>query len=294
MNFWRDRRHCQFQILSDLHLEVLQQYDQFDVPPKAPFLVLAGDIGRLIDYDTYHSFLTRQCEQFQRVFLVLGNHEFYGTSRSRGLRTAHDLVNESSLNGKVTLLDRSRYDCGDSDIVVLGCTLQSSIPPDKQDIVRRKIQDFKNIGEWSIDDHNIEHQQDVDWLQDQIKSIRLAKAGIKKRILVITHHAPTNYGTSSPDHANNAWNSAFSTDLIGNEQYPALSDVQCWVFGHTYYTTCMKLGNVKIISNQRGYVLNKAPYLASVAPTCMERIRQGWPRHSARDKIYSPEKIITI
>lgn len=40
----------QVQIMSDLHLEVGQQYASFTFPTTAPFLMLAGDIGRLIDY----------------------------------------------------------------------------------------------------------------------------------------------------------------------------------------------------------------------------------------------------
>ena len=43
-----------------------------------PFLLLAGDIGRLIDYDTYRGFLESQVARCRNVFLVLGKHEFYG------------------------------------------------------------------------------------------------------------------------------------------------------------------------------------------------------------------------
>lgn len=57
-----------YQINSDLHLEVGQQYSSILIPASTPYLVLAGDIGRLADYLT-------QIEQFELVFLVLGNHE---------------------------------------------------------------------------------------------------------------------------------------------------------------------------------------------------------------------------
>lgn len=46
-----------FQINSDLHLEVGQQHFSFQIPASAPYLVPAGDIGRLIDYDSYLDFL---------------------------------------------------------------------------------------------------------------------------------------------------------------------------------------------------------------------------------------------
>lgn len=55
------------QILSDLHLEVAQQYPTFNFPLSAPFLLLAGDIGRLIDYDAYRGFLEAQVARYKKV-----------------------------------------------------------------------------------------------------------------------------------------------------------------------------------------------------------------------------------
>ncbi|KAJ4331393.1 hypothetical protein N0V95_009893, partial [Ascochyta clinopodiicola] len=48
------------QILSDLHLNHTNQYPTFHIPASAPTLLLAGNIGRLIDYPLYLSFLTRR------------------------------------------------------------------------------------------------------------------------------------------------------------------------------------------------------------------------------------------
>lgn len=73
-------RRLQFQIMSDLHLELGQQYNSFYIPPSAPYLVLAGDIGRLVDHHLFLSFLRAQCERFVQVFMALGNHEFYGVT----------------------------------------------------------------------------------------------------------------------------------------------------------------------------------------------------------------------
>ncbi|KAI1780508.1 hypothetical protein F4818DRAFT_435713 [Hypoxylon cercidicola] len=44
----------------------------------APNLILAGDIGLLSHYDAYLDFLHNQTARYDRVFSVLGNHEFYG------------------------------------------------------------------------------------------------------------------------------------------------------------------------------------------------------------------------
>ena len=159
---WRKSGIC-FQILSDLHLELGQQYSNFHIPASAPYLILAGDIGKLCDYQLYLDFLQQQCKSFRQVFLVLGNHEFYGISRNEGLRLAASLEQESAVQGKLRVLNRTRADI--DDVVILGCTLQSSISPGSRPIVERKVSDFKRIQQWTVDDHNAEHAEDVAWLQ---------------------------------------------------------------------------------------------------------------------------------
>jgi metallophosphoesterase superfamily enzyme len=125
-------RRSSFQILSDLHLEVNRQYSSFDIPVRPSRLILAGDIGRLVDYDEYREFLRRQTERFEMVFLVLGNHEFYSTSFAAGLEKARQLEKEPSLNGRLIILHQKRYDLPNSHLTILGCTLWSNIPSEKK------------------------------------------------------------------------------------------------------------------------------------------------------------------
>ncbi len=91
----------QFQVLSDLHLELGQQYSAFQIPVQTGSLILAGDIGRLQDYQPFLTFLQVQCQNFQQVFLILGNHEFYGITRAEGLQVAAKLSQESVLQGRL-------------------------------------------------------------------------------------------------------------------------------------------------------------------------------------------------
>lgn len=113
--------------MSDLHLEggtaeSANSYEQFKIPPKAPYLILAGDIGYFKHKDRYLAFLRRQCECFVRVFLIPGNHEFYGMSRVDGLKVAIDM--ETSLHGRLTVMhgQQRRVDVDDKTIL-LACTL---------------------------------------------------------------------------------------------------------------------------------------------------------------------------
>jgi predicted phosphodiesterase len=246
-----------FQVLSDLHLEVGRQYSSFIIPPSAPYLILAGDIGRLIDYESYLAFLAKQAAQFEQVFLILGNHEFYGLSFLAGIERAHKLENEAVLNGKLVLLHQRRFDVPNSETTILGCTLWSMVPEDAREVVRMKIKDFEKIEGWTVDDHNASHEADLTWLRHQALEIQRqnksrAKGKRAKNILVVTHHAPSMQETSCPKNISNPWSSAFATDLLGD---PSWGDVKAWVFGHTHFTTQFERNGIKVISNQRGYVL---------------------------------------
>lgn len=241
------------QILSDLHLEINQQYTAFEVPVCSKYLVLAGDIGRLQDYDNYLSFLQMQAASFEKVFLVLGNHEFYGGSFESGHEKATRLAQEPSLNGRVVLLHQQRHDIPNSDITILGCTLWSHVPEESRDIAQYKIQDFHQIKDWKIDQHNAAHQSDLAWLQNEIQTIhqKSQTQSSTRSVVVVTHHAPSLQRTSRPEHEKNPWSVAFGTDLLSQRW----EGVKVWVFGHTHYTTEFKQRGIRIVSNQRGYVL---------------------------------------
>ncbi|KAE8422440.1 hypothetical protein BDV36DRAFT_310845 [Aspergillus pseudocaelatus] len=210
-----------FQVLTDLHLEINQQYSSFEIPVCAKYLILAGDIGRLL------------------AFLTLGNHEFYNGTFAEGLRKGQTTRTR-------TFIKRTpshyfiRDDTPSPGPVLLfwGCTLWSHVPPDSQVIVQSKTKDFQKINDWTIDDHNAHKQQQQQQQQPGL--------------VVVTHHAPSRRKTSSPQHAQNAWSSAFGTDILSNG---LLDRVRTWVFGDTYYTTDFREGGVRVVSNQRGYVL---------------------------------------
>lgn len=250
-----------FQILSDLHLEVCSQYYTFAISPVAPYLLLAGDVGRLIDYEGYLAFLAKQTSQFEKVFLVLGNHEFYHLSHTSTLEQAQRLEKEAVLNGKLVLCHQKRWDIelGDSQTTILGCTLWSKINDGAREAVQIRIKDLEKIDGWSIDDHNAAHISDLTWLSNQVTKIQnqnksRAEGEPERKILVITHHAPTIHGTSSPKNSDNPWGSAFATELLGDSG-TSWVDVKVWVFGHTHFTTDFQKNGIRVLSNQRGYVL---------------------------------------
>lgn len=235
--------------MSDLHLEVGQQYLTFHFDVAAPSLILAGDIGRLIDYEGYTSFLQKQTARYERLFLVLGNHEFYGLSFEDGLERAKELEKEPALEGKLILLQQKKFAFDDDGTVILGCSLWSFIPGDSAPAVVAVVNDFKKIEGWSIEKHNTAHSEDLAWLQQEVWRCKP-----HSNILIVTHHAPLVDKTASPQHKGSPIKSAFATDLLCNTRSGPWSQVKCWVFGHTHWTTQFKVKGTQVVSNQRGYV----------------------------------------
>ncbi|OAX83272.1 hypothetical protein ACJ72_02365 [Emergomyces africanus] len=279
--------------MSDLHLEVSQQYTNFHVLPIATRLILAGDIGRLTDYEAFRDFLCLLCEKFAEVYLVLGNHEFFGVSRQEGLRLADMLRQEPGLKNKLTIMNRTRVDL--EDITLLGCTLHSHIPPEAEEIVRHRINDFRRIVDWTVADHIIEHARDVKWLTDEITAIRRTESSLKRKIVVISHHAPSTKNTSKSSDEGSPWSSAFGTDLIGRKERSCLDDVQWWIFGHTHHSTESIRGQVKLVSDQRGYVLpnkdkNESKIPGRLASTVLKFLDYS---RQQRDS-FNAEKIIEV
>ncbi|KAK2858530.1 hypothetical protein FQN49_004644 [Arthroderma sp. PD_2] len=241
-----------FQYISDLHLEDGQLYETFAVPIAAPYLILAGDIGCLRNYKEYVTFLAVQCNQFDHVFLVLGNHEFYWISHQDGLQAAKALEVEPQLLGKLTVLNRNRVDIN-RRVTILGCTLWSDIPEDSQLWVRMKVADFSIIKDWTVEAHNTEHSRDVQWLQEEIYNISLEEE--KRDVIVVTHHAPSLMKTADPRHKSHPWGSAFCSDLLESQvkSWQGSNAIRCWIFGHTHWNTTFRYGGMTISSNQFKY-----------------------------------------
>ena len=68
------------QLVSDLHLECIDDINinPLDyITPKAPILIMAGDIGSLYKLPQLQNFLTKVCTHFEIVVYIPGNHEYY-------------------------------------------------------------------------------------------------------------------------------------------------------------------------------------------------------------------------
>jgi len=226
--------------MSDLHLERIDYL--WSVDPAAPILLLVGDIGRFCDLEKYRAFITQCCDHFEKILLVGGNHEYYGTSHEEGLQLVEDITSDTATQGKVLYLNRTTYDVPNTNITIAGCTLHSHIG-DRSSLTN----DFKRIKDWTVDKHNSEHATDLAWLKSQ-----LAQVGDKRRIIIATHYAPTFEGTSHPVHKGSKFNQCFASNACEELQgSPGGQSVTHWIYGHTHWNTKFRRGNTLVMSNQR-------------------------------------------
>jgi hypothetical protein len=258
------------QILSDLHLESPRAYDIYEITPKSPHLALLGDAGNVVSHkDEFLDFMTSQLHQFQIVLFVPGNHEAYGSDWPSTLHVLKDFEqdvqnrrateNEKDQQlGEFVLLDRGIFELPTTDageqVVILGCSLFSRIPPDREMAVEMGLQDFFQTTSWDIRSHKEAHARDLEWLNREVQRLE----GSKARIAVLTHWSPTTDARSTdPKHVNSPIAAGFSTNL--SDQVCMTSEsVVLWAFGHTHYNCDFEVQRengvpLRLVTNQRGY-----------------------------------------
>ncbi|KAF4213941.1 hypothetical protein CNMCM5878_009861 [Aspergillus fumigatiaffinis] len=253
-----------FQLVSDIHLEAPPAYDLFDIPSKAPYLALLGDIGYVKD-DGFFVFLEGQLRKFQMVFLVLGNHEPWNSTWAtakdklkrfsdsiRQRKASEESTNAENKLGEFVFMDQTRYDIC-PDVTVLGCTLHSRITQSQEERVSLSLNDFYHIENWDVESHRTAHEADLAWLNKQVTNI--TRSDPHRKIVVFTHHSPTlDARATDPAHVNSPITSAFATDLTGEPCWEK-PQVRLWAFGHTHYNCDFvdsRTGK-RIVANQRGY-----------------------------------------
>jgi hypothetical protein len=150
--------------------------------------------------------------------------------------------------GSFIFLDRTRHDLSEH-VTVLGCTLWTSVPPAAVDIVSRAMNDFKLVQNWTVEEYNAAHSADVRWLTTECAKIREQEPW--RRVVVLTHHAPTVRGTSDPKYQGDLVNAAFATELTNRAVWGP--PVSLWAFGHTHFNCDFVRGGVRVVSNPRGY-----------------------------------------
>lgn len=230
----------QFQLWSDIHLEI-SNLNLSKFKASAPILLLGGDIG-IPNSDRYCALLNKLFPLYEYIFIICGNHEFYGSRIC-------DVENEmnkmcTKISSNIIFLNNSTYDIFD-DYRIVGTTLWSDIEDDQRSDINCFLADFRQIEGWTIGRNNARYKLNVKFLEEEkIKAI-----SDNKKLIIMTHHAPLTNGVSQIKNHGSPLSSAFQSDL----KYMITNPIKAWCFGHTHYCSHQFINNIQVISNQRGY-----------------------------------------
>lgn len=231
-----------FQLFSDIHLELLSSSTLPKIPPKAPYLFLAGDIGG-IKNPNYVKFLDYCSDNWDKVFYVFGNHEFYNR---HSIQTV--IAKTQQLMGKYTnvyLLNDSYVEL--DDCVIYGFVGWTRSIFSTTNSAKDQLNDYRYIstrnGQLTISQQNDHANAGIRLFKDFIDSYNE-----KKKIIVMTHFPPIQHNMDdSPLKNYYAWQ-----NLLGTEQIDA-SNVVCWMSGHTHDPHDLIINNIRYVNNPIGY-----------------------------------------
>lgn len=233
-------------VMSDLHLEHYSEFFDFEKVIEGclnDILCLVGDIGNPFSA-LYNTFITWCSNNFYKVFIISGNHEYYHSSIEKSNLKINEICstffNVHFLNNSSFVIDNT---------IFIGTTLWSFIPNKHKNTIQTLINDYKYIENFTPDISNKFHTESVNYIQSIIKIYK----GLYK-IIVLSHHSPLLSNTSKSHLEHLDTNHAFSSDLSS-----LIKEVDLWIYGHTHYNNknnYFYYGKTAIISNQVGYPNN--------------------------------------
>jgi len=210
-------KNVKIQYFSDIHLEKTSGFPKFRA--RAPYLCLLGDIGNPFR-DNYKDFL-RYCSDlgFKRIFIIAGNHEYYGNNYTKTNDRIQDLCNRIP---NVSFLNRSvlQFD----GLTIAGATLWSQISKNTVEHLNDFNRIYKENGKMiTLDDYLNWHYQDQQWLKNIVSS-----NFNKKSLVIMTHHLPS-YRLIVGKYQKWKYHDAFATEVDSLR-----NPVGVWLCGHSH------------------------------------------------------------
>ncbi len=233
------------QYCSDLHLEFPlneKHMSKYPLEVKGDILILAGDIVPFSIMDKYKDFFNFVSDNFQQVFWIPGNHEYYHSDiKERSGRVFEEI------RKNVFLVNN--YDLVINGIAFIFSTLWSKINPVNDWQTERAMSDFhviKNNGyRLSVPAFNQLHHDCFEYVQQVVAA---NKAHPK---VVVTHHIPT-FMHYPKQFVGDILSDAFAVEL---HDFIEPSGIHSWIFGHHHVNIPdFQIGKTTLRTNQLGYV----------------------------------------
>jgi Icc-related predicted phosphoesterase len=232
------------QYCSDLHLESEPNSKFLEANPliiSGEILILAGDIVPLEDEHLNNPFFQFVSDNYERVFWVPGNHEYYHKDLSNysksftiQLRNNIEIVNNIELE----------YE----GIRFIFSTLWSKISHGNEKNIEKNVPDFDCIS------YNNKKLKARDFNKLHAESLEFVKQSIGPdpgKTVVVTHHLPSSKCNSVLQNESSI-NEAYCIDLT---DYIEDSNVNFWIHGHSHVNhNPIFVGKTILLTNQLGHV----------------------------------------
>lgn len=217
-----------FQYFSDIHTEQyksnhkkLKRIQEFIIP-SAPYLIIAGDIGDPFS-NLYKEFLSYLSLLFEHIFIVAGNHEYYGQHDM--FEVQEEIKNFTVSLGNVTFLENDIFHIPNTNISIYGATFWSDIQKNEEDDIKYYITDYRCIPNFSIENSKQLYVASCDNLNNALDTFTI------RNFVIISHHLPL-YSLLDPKYlgAKPSLSSAFASNIVASYNPRILA----WVAGHTH------------------------------------------------------------
>lgn len=251
-------------VASDLHVE----FGDINLVNEegADLLILAGDIVMLKDLDKQsergdraRNFFQRVSEAFPRTLYVMGNHEHYSGDFAKGAERFRTFCHTHHISN-ITLLDKEHVAIDGYDF--FGGTLWTdfnSMDPYTMHNAGTAMNDYRGVKNsndttsWKfLPKHALQdHQRMRNYLRECMNNYREA-GRTDRRVVVITHHAPSEASVHPKYSHDKLMNGNFYTNL--DEFIESNPQIQLWIHGHMHDQFDYTLGETRVVCNPRGYV----------------------------------------
>ena len=240
------------QIYSDIHIELWNKLPE--LPVNSKYLFLSGDICTLT-HPLFYPFFDYCSSQWEKVFYVPGNHEFYVKNKN---------FNELSFEYKYKLSEKYKNvfyldnECVplDNEINIYGTTFWTIPPFTNTTQAKMYINDYNWISYFNKNQRKVVNL-DITYVKDLANnSFDLLKAYLDKtdkKTIVMTHFPPLRSGTSNEKYLleKKIANLYFSWPDNTLDKLN-LKNVPLWISGHTHWSYNLNQNGTQFVANQLG------------------------------------------
>ena len=249
-----------FDFGSDLHL-VFNVSEVAKLVPQSDTLVLGGDIFEIqlllngsdrVDYQAREWF-KQISAQYKTVIWIFGNHEHYQYNIDESFEDARNWLKRNEIQN-IHILENQTLEI--EDAIFFGATLWTDVnkqnPMDMQ-LVQNGLNDYRAILKYGKGSSMARRLGIYDTIEIHFETVKRITEFVdlktdKKKVL-LTHHLPL-LQCVDPLFHNDRLNGGYASDLF-NEL--ADSDIQLVLHGHSHRQYEMKVENIRVLANPRGY-----------------------------------------